>query len=770
MIKMNKKNIILIGILIVTVFTLLIILGIFNFKTNYKILSKESLLKEAIAHYETMVNTRSWNASHDGVFVLKKDGLEPNPYLKNNHIYSEDGELLIKVNPAWMTRQISEISNEKSNYYYKITSLKPLNPNNKPDIFEKTALEFFDKNKDTKYYTTFENNRFNFMGSLTTTSACLKCHAHQGYKLGDIRGGLRISMPIDNYEKNIEFISSNSSTFILIIIFAGILAFIAIFYFINIIFKKQEEISVLNSSLENKVAIRTDELQKLLENEKYLKDVLKLAADVNEILLQSYSYHAIIRNSIEKLILHRSYKLIWSLNIINDRCDILYKSQDYNNIIQEHSYSMDEENHLIRYAIDAAQNNKIYVYKINDEDINYKKREEDLKVAYGISVPFNYDGSKASVTIYTDRTAGFEEDELGMLKQIVKDIDISISSQEKQNAIIKMESDKVSNYEETILAFVNIIEQRDTYTAGHTIRVAQYSRLIAQELKIKEKDIKKLEQAAILHDIGKVAIPDSILLKPGKLTSLEYELIKYHSEAGYEMLSKIEMYKGLADTIRYHHSRYDGGGYPSTSSPDEIPFLSHIMIVADAFDAMTTNRIYKPRKEIADALIEIKNSQGKQFHPDVVKATLIALKDLTIDTTTQLPHSDLEDKRFSYFFQDTLTSLYNEHYIQPVLLNDSCIVNYSCCIQLRDFSAYNKNYGWEVGNQLLIKVADILSENLKDESIFRFHGDDFLILSENRIDIKKTKEELGLLLLPLLVGIDIIEDKVSEEFDFRKFR
>lgn len=769
--KVTKRSTILIIIFsIVLAFTFLILAGISNFQKDYKNLSKEVLLNEAIALYKNMVNTRSWNASHDGVFVFKTDKIKPNPYLPNNHIYAKDGRLLVRVNPAWMTRQISEISNKTSNYFYKITSLNPINPNNKADVFEKKALDFFDRNKDIKYYSNFENNKFNFMGSLKTTENCLQCHAHQGYKLGDIRGGLRISIPTESYEKNIEFIDFNSSTFSYIIVFLAALAFLIVFYFLKLIYKKQDEIVYLNENLEHKVVKRTEELQRMLENEKYLKDVLKLVADVNEILIQSYSYHSIIRNSIEKLIQHRNYKFIWSCTIKDNQCEILYKSQDFNNIIRKNRYELDDNNKLIKYAIKAAQENKVYVYEIEEDDVVYIKREEDLKVPYGISIPFNYDGSKASVTIYTNRKTGFEEDEHEMLKKIVADIDTSISSQKQQNAIIEMENEKVSNYEETILAFVNIIEQRDTYTAGHTIRVAQYCRLIAKELGVEERKIKKLEQAAILHDIGKVAIPDSILLKPGKLTSLEYELIKYHSEAGYEMLSKIEMYKDLADTIRYHHSRYDGFGYPKTKSPDEIPFLSHIMILADAFDAMTTNRIYKPRKGIQEALVEIKKSSGEQFHPDIVEAALIALKDLKIDNTTQLPHSDLEEKRFSYFFQDSLTQLYNEHYIQPVLISENNSIKYSCCIQLRNFTSYNKNYGWEEGNNLLIEVADILMNNLEDKFIFRFHGDDFLILSEIKIDLYTIKTKLSKLLKPFDVSTTISIDEISEDFDFKKFR
>jgi len=293
-----------------------------------------------------------------------------------------------------------------------------------------------------------------------------------------------------------------------------------------------------------------------------------------------------------------------------------------------------------------------------------------------------------------------------------------------------MELEKISNYEETILAFVDMIEQRDTYTAGHTIRVAQYCKKIALAMGVNSSDINRLEKAAILHDIGKIATPDAVLLKPGQLNLLEYELIKQHSKAGYNMLSKVGMYKELAEIIKYHHSRYDGKGYPKTKSPDEIPMLSHIMIVADAFDAMTTNRIYKPRKEVKEALGEIQNLSGIQFHPDVAKIANEVLIESTIEQTSQTPHSDLEEKRFSYFFQDALTDLHNESYLQVALSNPNRDHNCATFILLREFTKFNRIEGWDKGNQFLIEVAQAIQIKYSDSLIFRYHGDDFVILNK----------------------------------------
>lgn len=124
-------------------------------------------------------------------------------------------------------------------------------------------------------------------------------------------------------------------------------------------------------------------------------------------------------------------------------------------------------------------------------------------------------------------------------------------------------------------------------------------------------------------------------------------------------MKKIEIYKDIAKIIRYHHEKYDGTGYPCGLKGDEIPILSAILAVADSFDAMTTNRIYKGRKDVATALKEIKELAGKQFHPKVAEAVQNALKDVKIDNISQLPKTRLELERFVYFFKDSLTDCYN---------------------------------------------------------------------------------------------------------------
>ncbi|MCD4667263.1 MAG: response regulator [Sulfurimonas sp.] len=305
-----------------------------------------------------------------------------------------------------------------------------------------------------------------------------------------------------------------------------------------------------------------------------------------------------------------------------------------------------------------------------------------------------------------------------------------------QNKIEKLEHDKIKNQEQIILSMIDMIESRDSYTAGHTRRVAEYCVLIAKEMNYSEQDIELLKNAAWLHDIGKISTPDSVLLKPGKLDNTEYKLIQEHLNSGYEMLKNIDQYKVISNIMREHHEKYDGSGYPRGLKSDEIKPLSRIMIVADSFDAMTTNRVYKPRKSISVALKELESLSAIHYHSDVVSAALIALKDIKIDSNiSQLPKNIMEEQRFSYFYKDRLTNLFIIEYLELVLRyyihSDSA---YMYNIELHNFSAFNKQFGWKKGDKYLIKFSEFINNLYKNCTVFRVEGDDFMILSEVKLE------------------------------------
>lgn len=175
--------------------------------------------------------------------------------------------------------------------------------------------------------------------------------------------------------------------------------------------------------------------------------------------------------------------------------------------------------------------------------------------------------------------------------------------------------DILNNYMATMQIINKLIEAKDTYTSGHATRVQELSVKLANSLNLKKNVINNISTAALLHDIGKVGINDSILNKPDRLTDSEYEEIKKHTVLGAEIISGINFLKDSVDIVLYHHERYDGKGYPKCISGEQIPLEACIVSIADSYDAMTSDRPYRKAMDKETALKEIKNNAGKQFHP-----------------------------------------------------------------------------------------------------------------------------------------------------------
>ncbi len=198
---------------------------------------KMTLKNEAISHFESMVVLRRWNAMHSGVFIKQEKGLEPNPFLADNLMTSRSGEHYLRVNPAWMTKQVAEIANRTTRHYYHITSLTPLNPANAPaDSFEKEALEYLGAHPDEPYTYTFDltdKKKIHFMGTLRTEASCIKCHSD--YEVGQIRGGIRVSLPADDIIRDIGEIMDTKQRFMTFLGMILLLVGISLVYLLSVI-------------------------------------------------------------------------------------------------------------------------------------------------------------------------------------------------------------------------------------------------------------------------------------------------------------------------------------------------------------------------------------------------------------------------------------------------------------------------------------------------------------------------------------------------------
>ena len=158
------------------------------------------------------------------------------------------------------------------------------------------------------------------------------------------------------------------------------------------------------------------------------------------------------------------------------------------------------------------------------------------------------------------------------------------------------------SYENTLLALGAALDLRDGQTADHSRRVCRYSLEIAKRMGCSEVQLKSLSQGALLHDIGKLAIPDSILSKPGKLTSEEWNTMRGHVQIGYDLVSRIPFLRDAVVLVLSHHERYDGTGYPRGLQGEQIPLSARIFAVADAFDAMTSPRSYQATRLVSQAI------------------------------------------------------------------------------------------------------------------------------------------------------------------------
>lgn len=189
-----------------------------------------------------------------------------------------------------------------------------------------------------------------------------------------------------------------------------------------------------------------------------------------------------------------------------------------------------------------------------------------------------------------------------------------------------MYMDMRNQYLSTIKALTKAIDAKDHYTHGHSERVAQYSVWIAQEMKLPEDFIERLEYLALMHDIGKIGIPESILNKPSKLSESEFMMVKDHSAIGADIISNIKFIGEYAEIVRHHHERVDGKGYPDGKTGDEISLGAKIVCVADAFDAMTTERVYRKAMTVREAVDELIRCSDTQFCGKVVQAFVRVLQ------------------------------------------------------------------------------------------------------------------------------------------------
>ncbi|MBE6998086.1 MAG: HD domain-containing protein, partial [Ruminococcaceae bacterium] len=208
----------------------------------------------------------------------------------------------------------------------------------------------------------------------------------------------------------------------------------------------------------------------------------------------------------------------------------------------------------------------------------------------------------------------------------------------RQNQRLLKKQEEQSRYISDITkVFSECVDMRDAYTNGHSARVAKYTAMLAEKMGKPPEEVDRFYRIALLHDVGKISIPDAVLNKPGRLTDEEYAVMKSHSQRGFDVLKDIDIAPDLALGAGCHHERWDGKGYPRGLKGEEIPEVAQIIGVADTFDAMFSTRPYRKKMRLADVVAEIRRCSGTQLSPRVVDAFLQLVDEGAFDADDTAP-------------------------------------------------------------------------------------------------------------------------------------
>ena len=364
-----------------------------------------------------------------------------------------------------------------------------------------------------------------------------------------------------------------------------------------------------SDKLEKKVRLRTQELEKS-------KDKLSTLYNISRVISSTLKLDNIL-----KLLLDFSVKISGanrgSVMLLDEKKNIFSIKAAYNlseKIIREVTFTKDEN--TIGWIV---KNKKPLYIKDLEQDKRFLKKETvDYKTKQLLMVPIVIEGEVKGV-INLDNNTSFTTDTINLLKSFSEQAAVTINNAHLYQKI-------QDSYFEIVKALAQAIEAKDPYTHGHSEGVMKYAVLIAQKLGLQEREKESLRYAAILHDIGKIGVRGIVLNNPNGLTSDEYNEVKKHPLIGEGIIKPIELLQPIRPLMRHHHEWYNGKGYPDGLSGENIPLGARILAVADAYDAMKSDRPYRKALTEETAIQELKRGSGTQFEPKIVEVFLKILK------------------------------------------------------------------------------------------------------------------------------------------------
>lgn len=323
--------------------------------------------------------------------------------------------------------------------------------------------------------------------------------------------------------------------------------------------------------------------------------------------------------------------------------------------------------------------------------------------------------------------------------------------------LVEAKADEIQKiFIQSITTITYAVDAKDRYTKGHSVRVAQYCLAMAKKLAWSKQDCLNLYYTALMHDIGKIGIPDTILNKPVKLTDEEYRLIRNHTTMGANILRPITMVPQICDGAKYHHERYDGKGYPCGLKGDDIPYVARIIGIADAYDAITSNRIYEKAQVTDYAVNELKKGRGTQFDPYLADVFLEIIQsgfeftdfpqfefdeeaeqkkaneaDAFIVEVCRKTETDIHKAKDVDFLTGLLIRRSFEDQVNAYLDN-SLNRGVMFLMDVDNFLYVNKNYGHIAGDHIICRLADTIRSHAEADSLMcRVSGDEFAVFYPN---------------------------------------
>ncbi len=441
-----------------------------------------------------------------------------------------------------------------------------------------------------------------------------------------------------------------------------------------------------------------------------------------------------------------SLLLLWGMTRY-DFLDIVVEAKEYcmnqlseGLVVLDSEYQLLYENKLGTELVPEISKDVFMQDYLFKDDRVYKPVRQELEPQKG---------KKVYMCLFKDVTDSYHYEE-----HLEHEVAIQTSKVEERSR--KMEQMSI----QVVRALADTIDAKDKYTKGHSTRVARYAVRLAKELGYSEEELSNLRNVALLHDIGKVSVPDSVLNKPDKLTDIEYEVIKSHAAVGGDILSNIAVLPGLKEAARYHHERYDGKGYPEGLKGEEIPEIARIVCIADAYDAMSSRRVYRnslSREKIREELVK---GKGTQFDPDFIEVFLrlfdegkLQEEDSTIEridaekaqSVLREIMKSVKEEKVKDRDRDTLTGLMLR-YEGERAIGDAMqdMVGCLCVIDVDDLKKLNDQKGYLAGDHVLKETGDLLKKYEESSILCRSGGDEFqmFILGADKAQAEEIVNEL----------------------------